>query len=394
MIHANRDLMMNVTTRRRLIRGTALPSSFDGIAVREHSHFAPPVENPARQQLDGPQGRKAGWAIVGLGRLALAEIMPAFATCKRSTPVALVSGDREKALKVARAHGIAEDAIYDYDNFDRIAGDPRIVVVYIVLPNSMHAEYTTRALRAGKHVLCEKPMAVTVEEGVTMEQAANEAGKKLGIAYRLHYEPMNRKVMDWCREKKFGRVKAFTSSNCQTVEASNIRLSGKLGGGPLVEVGIHPINAARYVLNEEPAEITAYACRPESGPRFREVPESVTFVMRYPSGAIASCLCSFGVSESRQYRVHCEKGFIDMDPASSCGGLRPRTSRKHDGLPKPAEFMTRPVNHFTREMDGFSAAVLDDAEVTTPASMGIADMRIVTAIGESILRGEPVNLGA
>lgn len=385
---------MNVTTRRRFIGSADLLTAADVARAAEAGPLAPPDKQPAGLKVGGPPGKKSGWAIVGLGQLALEEIMPAFAACKRSEPVALVSGHRDKALEVARAHGIAEDAIYDYGNFDRIADDPRIDVVYIVLPNSMHAEFTIRALKAGKHVLCEKPMAVTVEEALAMEEAAGAAGRKLGIAYRLHYEPMNRKVMEWCREKKYGRVKAFTSSNCQTVEAPNIRLSGKLGGGPVGDVGVYSINAARYVLNEEPAEVTAYACKPEDDPRFREVPESVTFVMRYPSGAVASCLCSFGVAESRRYRVHCEKGYIDMDPAFSYRGLRLRTNAKEAGLTQTAEIVIAPVNHFTEEMDGFSAAVQGEAEVITPASMGIADMRIVAAVGKSIRSGAPVKTGA
>lgn len=383
---------MDPTTRRRFIGSAALLTGAGLVRAAENAPLAPPDKQPEGLKIKGPAGRKAGWAIVGLGQLALGEIMPAFASCKRSEPVALVSGHRDKALKVAEAHGIAEDAIYDYENFDRIAEDKRIDVVYIVLPNSMHAEFTRRALKAGKHVLCEKPMAVTVEESLAMEQAAKESGKKLGIAYRLHYEPMNLQVMEWCREKKFGRVKAFTSSNCQNVDAPNIRLSGKLGGGPVGDVGVYSINAARYVLNEEPSEVAAYACRPENDPRFREVPESVTFVMRYPSGAVASCLCSFGVSESRHYRVHCEKGNIDMDPAFSYRGLRLRTHSKKPDITEAAEIVIDAVNHFTQEMDGFSAAVLDDAEVVTPAAMGIADMRIVAAITESIRSGAPVKV--
>lgn len=383
---------MSATTRRRFIGSAAVLSGAGMVRSAAGAPLSKPEERTDAVKAGDTPGKKAGWAIVGLGQLSLEEILPAFAGCKRSKPVALVSGHRDKALDVAREYDIAENAIYDYENFNRIADDPRIEVVYIVLPNSMHAEFTSRALRAGKHVLCEKPMAVTVDEGLAMDVAARETGKKLGIAYRLYYEPMNRKVMDWCREKRFGRVKAFTSSNCQTVEAPNIRLSGKLGGGPLGDVGIYSINAARYVLSEEPAEVTAYACKPEDDPRFSEVPESVTFVMRYPSGAVASCLCSFGVSESRQYRVHCEKGFIDMDPAFSYRGLRLRTNRKDGEVAESADIVIKPVNQFTREMDGFSAAVLDDSEVITPASMGIADMRILAAINESIQSGATVGV--
>ena len=366
------------------------------VGGEESVPLAPPDKQPEKLKVELASPKKIGWAIVGLGQLALEEIMPAFAGCKLAEPVALVSGHRDKAIEVAKAYGIPEDAIYNYDSFDRLAEDKRIDVIYIVLPNSMHAEFTIRALKAGKHVLCEKPMAVTIEEAESMDEAAKKSGKKLGIAYRLHYEPMNRQVMEWCRSKHFGRIKAFTSNNCQNVEAPNIRLSAKLGGGPVGDVGVYSINAARYVLNEEPTEVSAFASQPKDDPRFREVPESVTFVMKYPSGAVASCLCSFGTAESRQYRVHCEKGSIDMDPAFSYRGLKLRTLSKDEDQEKSptkvTDFMIDAVNHFTQEMDGFSRAVLDDAEVLTPAGLGIADMKIVTAIARSIETGGPVKV--
>lgn len=373
------------TTRRNFI--TAAIAGSSGYAVAQ-TPLAPPKKEPEGLEVEEKPAKQIGWAIVGLGELALGEIMPAFSKCKLSKPVALVSGHRDKALKVAVSHGIAEDAIYDYERFDKIAGDPRIDVVYIVLPNSMHAEFTIRALQAGKHVLCEKPMAVTVKEAESMREAAEKAGKKLAIAYRLHYEPMNLQVMEWCRAKKFGKVKAFTSSNGQDVKAPNIRLSGKLGGGPVGDVGVYSINAARYVFNEEPVEVMAYACRPDDDDRFREVPESVSFVMRYASGALANCTCSFGVGETRRYRAVCEKGFIEMDPAFSYRGLRLRTRDKKESV----EVMIEAVDHFASEMDAVSQAILENGELKTPASMGIADMKIVEAIAQSIESRKPVKI--
>src|SRR4051794_39549087 len=180
-----------------------------------------------------PVTRKAGWAIVGLGQLALEEIMPAFRECSLSQSVALVSGHLEKAHKVADAYGIQHTSIYSYESYDQLRNNPAVDVVYIVLPNSMHAEYTIRALKAGKHVLCEKPMAVTVEDCERMVAAAREADRKLMIAYRLHYEPVNRKVIELCAKKAFGAIKTFSSSNCQNTTAPNIRLSAERGGGPV-----------------------------------------------------------------------------------------------------------------------------------------------------------------
>ena len=201
--------------------------------------LAPPDKQPPNVKLPEPVGKTVGWAIVGLGQLALEEILPAFARAKLSKPVALVSGHPEKARKVAAAYGIDPKAIYNYETYDKLADNPAVDVIYVVLPNSMHAEYTVRGVKAGKHVLCEKPMATTPAECQQMIAAAATAKRKLMIAYRLHYEPYNRAAIDICRvTKQLGKLKSVTASNGQVTKAPNIRLSQALGGGPLQDVGV------------------------------------------------------------------------------------------------------------------------------------------------------------
>ncbi len=347
--------------------------------------LAPPDKQPPHLKLPEVVKDKVGYAIVGLGELALEEILPAFSEAKHSKPVALVSGHADKARQVAEAYDISPDAIYSYDTYDKLRDDKRVDVIYIVLPNSLHAEYTIRGLKAGKHVLCEKPMAATVEEAEQMIAAAKEARRKLMIGYRLHYEPLNLEVAKMCKEKKLGTVKTFSSSNCQNVKAPNIRLSGQLAGGPLGDVGIYSINAARYVIGEEPVEVTATAFQPEDDPRFAEVPESVAFTLHYPSGALAHCDCSFGTAVSRRYRVHCTDGLIEMDPAFGYKGLRLFTRDAEDA--KVTELKIPQVNHFAAEMDHFSQCVRGDKESSTPGELGLADMRIMAAIQEAIHTG-------
>lgn len=350
----------------------------------ERVPLAPPDKQPENLKIEEEPKQQTGWAIVGLGELALGEILPAFKDCHFAKPVALVSGHQEKARKVAKLYHIEEDSIYNYENFGEIAADADIHIVYIALPNSMHAEFAIRALQAGKHVFCEKPMAVSVEEGIAMQNAADEANRMLGIAYRLHYEPMNRLVMKWCKQKKFGPVKVFNSSNCQNVTAPNIRLSRELGGGPVGDVGIYSINAARYVIGEEPVEVTAFANQPEDDPRFEEVPESVSFILRYPSGALAVCDCSFGTMESRRYRVECSEGHIEMDPAFSYRGLKLTTAEKSDGRSEKSDLGLDEINQFAAEMDAFSKSVLQGSTIRTSGAMGIADLQIIAAIDEAI----------
>ncbi|MGV3662297.1 MAG: Gfo/Idh/MocA family protein [Prosthecobacter sp.] len=358
--------------------------------------LAPPQKQPEKLKIPVKATKQLGWAIVGLGELALNEVLPAFAGCELSKPVALVSGHPDKARKVAEYYDIEQDAIYNYDNYDKLAEDKRVDIIYIILPNSMHAEYTIRGLKAGKHVLCEKPMSVSVEEAEKMVAAAKEADKKLMVAYRLHYEPFNLRAMEICRSGQLGKIRTFASTNGQNVQAPNIRLSAKLGGGPLGDVGVYSINAARYTIGEEPVEVFATAQQPKDDPRFREVPESVAFTMRYPSGVLAHCDCAFGMAESRFYEVNGTKGSLRMQPAFSYRGLR---LHLREGDPKSntaedQELLLQAKNHFTEEMDHFSRVVLNDESCRTPGEMGLADMRIVKALERSIETGLPVKLEA
>ncbi len=358
--------------------------------------LAPPDKQPPHLKLPEVPKRKIGYAIVGLGELSLEEILPAFGACHLSKPVALVSGHPDKARQVADAFEISHDAIYGYEDYDRIANDKRVDVIYIVLPNSMHADFTIRGLRAGKHVLCEKPMAASTEEAEQMIRAAKDADRKLMIAYRLHYEPLNLKAMELSRNETLGRITTFASSNCQNVKAPNIRLSKTLAGGPLGDVGIYSINAARYILNEEPVGVHAIAHSPSDDGRFREVPESVAYTLHYPSGVVAHCDCSFGSMETRYYRVTGTKGSLELNPAFSYHGLKLRlkTGSPDKGDLKDSEIPIEQVNHFAAEMDHFSKSILENTEPHTPGEMGLADLRIIKALKESIKTGKPVSLKA
>ena len=356
--------------------------------------LAPPDEQPPNLQLPEIPPKKIGWAVVGLGRLALGQIIPAFGLCDLSEPTALVSGHPDKAKAVAEAYGVSKNAIYNYDNYEQIAGDDRIDVVYIVLPNSMHAEFTIKALEAGKHVLCEKPMATSIAECQWMIDAAEQHQRQLMIAYRLHYEPFNRMVMQMCDEKGFGELKTFSGSFCTGVQAPNIRLSQKLGGGPAGDVGVYPINAARYVTGEEPVEVFAQAHQPKDDPKFREVPESVSCLLRFPSGVLANLDCSFGTHRSDFYRVACAEGVIELSPAFSYNGqtLKTHQSSESTGKPVVLNHELKEVNHFASEMEHFSECIFKGERSRTPGEEGLADMKILAAMDRSIRESQPIRL--
>lgn len=383
---------MSAPTTYQLDRRTFLAASASLIASSTMSKadepLAPPDKQPPHVKTPEPPAKTVGWAIVGLGQLALEEVMPAFANSRISRPVALVSGHPDKARKVAATYGIDPKHIYDYETYEQLADNPAVDVIYIILPNNMHAEYTIRGFKAGKHVLCEKPMASSIAECEQMIAASKSANKKLMIAYRLRQEPFNQTAIEICRKGELGKLKLITASNGQPVRAPNIRLSRSLGGGPLQDVGIYCLNAFRYLTGEEPIEVTGFASQPKDDSRFREVPESVAFTLRFPSGVIASGDCSFGITESRHFRVQGTEALLEMDAAFGYRGQRLYLQTKE----RITELKLTPVDHFAAEMDHFSECILAGKDSKTPGEEGLADMRVITAIEEAIQTGRKVSI--
>ncbi|HWO13265.1 MAG TPA: Gfo/Idh/MocA family oxidoreductase, partial [Polyangiaceae bacterium] len=247
-------------------------------------------------------GRKLGVALVGLGNLSEHQIAPALASkTKLCKLTALVSGHPDKAKAWAQKYGVPETSIYDYPGFDRIKDNPDVDVVYIVLPNSMHAEYTIRAARAGKHVLCEKPMAVSVKECDQMIAACKAAGRQLAIAYRLHFEPNNLEMMRLAREKVLGAVKVIeAAAGFRIGDPTQWRLDKKLaGGGSLMDIGIYALQAARYIAGEEPVSVTAQATVTDPVKFKPGVDETILFSLKFPSGIIANCTSSYATGLNR-----------------------------------------------------------------------------------------------
>ena len=234
-----------------------------------------------------PADTGVGFAVVGLGKLSLGQIVPGFRNCRSARLTALVSGHADKANRIAAEQHLPAGSVYSYADFDRIAADPRIDVVYIVLPNFMHAEYTIRALKAGKHVLCEKPMATTVADAEAMVAAAKAANRKLMIAYRCHTEPLNVEAMRRVRSGELGKSRLVIT---KMVRQSNLndpsdawRLDmTKSGGGALADMGIYGINGARYLLNEEPVEVRATARTDRGDPRFKTVEDFYSWEFKFP----------------------------------------------------------------------------------------------------------------
>ena len=359
-----------------------------------------PLNNPTELKTEPlftplPPEKRIGFAIVGLGNLSLGQILPAFAKSKYAKPVALVSGSPAKAQKVARQYGINPQHIYDYKNFDDIRNNKEIDAVYIVLPNGMHEEFTIRGAKAGKHVLCEKPMANTVAEAERMVAACDKAGKKLMIAYRIQYEPHHRMAKDWVRTGEYGKVKLIEAVNTQNIgDPNQWRLKKALsGGGSLPDIGLYCLNTTRYMLGEEPEMVTATTFTTPGDERFTEVEETVLFQLRFPGGAMANCSTSYGVHESRRYRCHGDKGgWFGLDPAFPYKGLKMEVEQAKDKVSwKQAPSMGE-HDQFALELDHMAQCIQEDKKPYTPGEEGLQDMRIMAAIYEAAATGKPVML--
>ena len=337
-----------------------------------------------------PPGKKLGWAVVGLGSLSIHQILPAFAGCEKSRVTALVSGHPDKAQKLALRYGVDANHIYNYENYDSIQKDPEVDVIYIVLPNGMHAEYTIRGLQAGKHVLCEKPMANTPADCQKMIDASRAANRKLMVAYRCRYEPYNQEAIRIARSQELGPTQTIlTNAGWHIDNPDQWRLKKDLaGGGSLMDIGIYALNAARYLSGEEPAEVNAMMYSTPGDPRFKEVEENINFQLRFPSGVLALCSSSYGYYHQSHFRLLGTTGLLELDPATWYSGLRLRV--QHGTVLEERELPV--VDHFAAEMDHLSGCVMENKEPLTPGEEGLRDVKIMMAIYEAATAGKTVRL--
>jgi predicted dehydrogenase len=335
----------------------------------------------AQLKVPDPPGKKLGWAIVGLGSLAINEILPAFAKCEKSKVIAFVSGHADKANKLAQRYGVSSKNIYNYENYDSLKDNPEIDIVYVVLPNGMHAEYTVRALQAGKHVLTEKPMANTPDECRHMIDAARKADRKLMVAYRCRYEPHNQEAIRIAHSKELGPTQMILADAGFPIgDPGQWRLKKKMaGGGSLMDIGIYALNACRYLTGEEPTQVNAMIYSTPGDARFKEVEEHVSFQLRFPSGVLANCTSSYGYFHQSHYRVLGTEARLCLDPATWYSGLRLWIERgnviEQRDLPE--------IDHFAAEMDHMSDCVQANRQPLTPGEEGLRDLTIIQAIYEA-----------
>jgi predicted dehydrogenase len=363
---------MNRTTltRRDFIRTTTLAAA----AVPLASFAAEPE-------------RKIGFALAGLGSLSTNQIAPALQKTKYCRLAGIITGTPAKAAQWKAKYGIPDKNIYNYDNMAEMANNPDIDVVYVVTPNSLHADHTIKAAKAGKHVLTEKPMEVSVEKCQQMIDAVKKAGRQLAVGYRCHFDPYHLECMRLAREKVFGDLKMIEAEfGFRIGSPTQWRLNRELaGGGPLMDVGIYSLQATRYLTGEEPTLVSAVTSTTDPV-KFKEVEESITWQMKFPSGVIAHCGSTYNFPGLNRFSVYAEQGTFGLNPAYNYTGIKGWRSDN-----QPIEFA--PMDQFAAEMDDFAQCILNNKPTRVPGEEGLRDVKLLMAIYEAARTGQTVKLG-
>jgi predicted dehydrogenase len=333
---------------------------------------------PSYAQIAAAQ-KPIGYAAIGLGTIS-DIFMRACANSQKAKVTALVTGHPDtKGVKYAAMYGIPKTSIYTYETFDRIRDNKDVDAVYVGLPNSMHGEYTVRGAQAGKHVLCEKPMAISSAECRQMIDACRKAKVRLMIGYRVHYDPTWKQAIEIIKSGGIGELESFQGGFYAQQPAGAWRLAKKLGGGgALMDLGIYPLNAIRHITGEEPTDFTAIVTTRDHSGRFAEVEQSMEWTMKFPSGILASCGCSYGQRGPSFLHINGEKGYFEVDPAYNYDSVHLRGEVNHEQIDQLSPLKL--PYQFTIEAEHFADCIRNNKESESPGEEGLKDMLAIEAI--------------
>lgn len=333
----------------------------------------------------GAPNRKLGVALVGLGYYSRDLLAPALQLTQHCELRGIVTGSPEKIPRWQQLYGIKDANVYNYDNMHTIANNPDIDIIYIVVPTGLHMKYSVIAANAGKHVWCEKPMAMTVDECRTIIAACNKNKVQLTVGYRLHHEPNTQTVMSFAKDKPYGAIETIQATAAYAgngADADYWRMQKHMGGGALYDMGVYVINGARYAAGMEPIAVTAE--RDFSHPRFTEVDNTTRLTLEFPNNVVAKCLTSV-VESGNQLRVNCADGWYQLKPMSEYNGVGGVTS---DGK-KLDKFI---ANQQAAQMDNDALAIIKNTPPRVPGEEGLRDIAIVRAAIESSNSGKRITL--
>jgi predicted dehydrogenase len=337
------------------------------------------------------RGRRNGstrFAVIGQGYFAQAAVLPAFAQADHCELRALFSEDETKLRALKKRYGV--DAALGYDQFDDYLRAGEVDAVYVALPNDMHAEYTIRAAQAGVHVLCEKPIATSSRDAERMIAACREHRVKLMVAYRLHFEAATLDAIERVRRGEIGRPRFISTTFAMQVKGGNIRTRRVRGGGPLLDLGIYCVNAARAFFRAEPTEVTAMSATAKGDRRFGEIDEQVVAILRFPGDRLAQLTCSFGAHDHSSLAVVGHNGRLRLDPAYDVATDHALEVEVASRRPRRQVFPKR--DQVAAELVAFARCVREGREPEPSGEEGLADLLALEAISRAVESGrtEPV----
>ncbi|GAB2815194.1 Gfo/Idh/MocA family oxidoreductase [Ferruginibacter profundus] len=368
---------MKNLSRRSFLQNLSMGAGGVAVAASLPSFIKPPANYA---------GKKLNIAICGLGRYGnyLAEGIAVSQYCKVA---GIITGTPAKATEWKTKYNIPDKNIYNYQDFDNIKNNKDIDLVYVVLPNAMHKEYTIRAAKAGKHVIVEKPMAITSADCREMIDACKTAGVQLAVGYRLHYEPYNLEMKRLGQEKVFGQVRLIEASlGYKTGDPTEWRLNKALaGGGPLMNVGIYCVQSSRYVTGEEPISVTAQFGPITDKKLFAEVEASIAWQLEFPGGAFSNCTSTYNCGIDRFF-ASADEGTFELSPGISYGPFKGKTSKGELNFPQ--------INQQAAQCDGIAKIILDNKQLPEHINgeEGFKDMKVLQAIYEAARTGKKISL--
>lgn len=333
---------------------------------------------------DGPVLRVA---IMGLGSYGT-RVAEAMQACTRAKLVGVISGTPSKITDWQSRYNIPAKNCYNYENFDNIKSNPDIDAVYVITPNALHHDQVIRVANAGKHVICEKPMALNAQEGEQMIAACKQANVKLLVGYRMHFEPHTLEVIRMRKAGDFGKITFFQGlCGFKIGDPNQWRLNKQLsGGGSMMDIGIYAVNGARYMTGEEPIWITAQETKTDTV-KFKEgIDETIQFQFGFPSGAVASCLSTYNMNNLDKFFLDGDKGYAEMQPSTNYGPIRGHTNKGE---------LTQPVTvHQTVQMDEMAAIIFEGKQPIVPVDghEAVKDLKIIDAIYQAAKSGQKVNI--
>jgi predicted dehydrogenase len=349
--------------------------------------LVPAMASSETNRYEPEDGQVLRVAIMGLGSYGT-RVAEAMRACKRAKLTGVVSGTPSKITSWQSKYNIPEKNCYNYQTFDQIKDNPDIDAVYVITPNGLHHDHVIRAAKAGKHVICEKPMAISAKQGQEMVDACKKANVKLLVGYRMHFEPKTLEIIRMRKDGEFGKILFFQGLSGFVIgDPNQWRLNKQLsGGGSMMDIGIYSVNGSRYMTGEEPIWVTAQETK-TNPQKFKEgVDETIEFQFGFPGGAVASCLSTYNMNNLDRFFVNGEKGFAELMPATGYGPIMGRTNKGE---------LTQPVvTHQTVQMDEMAAIIFDGKQPVVPVNgeEGVQDLKLIEAIYEAARTGKKIML--